>query len=98
MMTTDQPARSTEDRQEEEDLAAISRAAELGREHAEAGVTPYGDLEDAGSAVLMTDLGQTEPTTGANHPARLAMLDAYTRAREAARAGGRTPDREPEAG
>jgi hypothetical protein len=95
-MMNDQPDASREARQEK-DSAAMARAAELGREHAEAEITPYGDLEDAGSALLMTDLGQTEPTD-ANHPTRLAMLDAYTRAREAASTGWRTPDQEPEAG
>ena len=38
---------------------------------------PALDLADAGSAALMTALGQTEPTTAANAPLREALCDRY---------------------
>ena len=60
--------------------AAVLSARMLGALHAQVrggGATPYGDLADEGSARLMTKLGETGPTTDANFPGRLAMLDAY---------------------
>jgi hypothetical protein len=44
-----------------------------GTDHAE----PFGNLADAGSALLMDALGQTGPTTEANHPHRVALVAAY---------------------
>ena len=40
---------------------------------------PYGDLNDAGSADLMTALGEVDPTTEANHADRVSLLAAYVR-------------------
>jgi hypothetical protein len=57
--------------------AAGLDARTLGRIHGHGSVTPYGDLADAGSADLMTALGETGWTTEENFPRRLAMLDAY---------------------
>lgn len=54
----------------------VRRAYELGSVDALAG-RPALDVDDAGSAVLMDRLGETGPTTAANHPERLAMCDAY---------------------
>jgi hypothetical protein len=52
-------------------------AAALGRHHRQAGLAPYGDMQDEGSALLMNDLGQTEATSDDNYPERLAACDAY---------------------
>lgn len=49
----------------------------LGIRHGTERTEPFGDLDDAGSALLMDALGQTEATTEANHAARVSMLDAY---------------------
>jgi hypothetical protein len=58
-------------RQQQED-----EARRLGRTHAHQGDAPYGDLDDAGSADLMTALGETDDTTAENHNWR-RMLCAY---------------------
>jgi hypothetical protein len=50
----------------------------LGIHHGTEGIELFGDLRDAGSALLMNALGQTGPTTGANHAHRLALVDAYS--------------------
>jgi len=58
-----------------------ARARQLGQEHAAAGIAPFGDADyvyqDAGSADLMTALGETRPATEENNPERLAALEAY---------------------
>ena len=59
-------------------------ARRLGTTHGRAGIAPYGDLDDAGSADLMTALGETGWTTEANHGWRSQLCDAYTTAWEAA--------------
>lgn len=56
----------------------IARAAELGREDAITGTRR--DMDDDGSAWLMDMLGETEPTSAANHLRRVAMCDAYASA------------------
>jgi hypothetical protein len=56
-------------------------AAELGREHGQAGTEPYCDLDiDGDATALMHALGETEPMTGANHPYRLNLVTAYAQA------------------
>lgn len=56
-------------------------AAELGREHGQAGTGPYCDLDiDGDAAALMRELGETEPMTGANYPYRLNLVTAYAQA------------------
>jgi hypothetical protein len=59
-------------------------ARRLGTTHGRAGIAPYGDLDDAGSAGLMTALGETGWTTGANHGWRGQLCDTYRAAWEAA--------------
>ncbi len=53
------------------DLAGV-----MGAEHAERGMCPFGDL-DLDDSPLMDALGETEPTTDANHAFRLALVNAY---------------------
>ena len=56
-------------------------AAELGREHGQAGAGPYCDLDiDGDATALMHALGETEPMTGANYPYRLNLVTAYAQA------------------
>jgi len=56
-------------------------AAELGREHGQAGAEPYCDLDiDGDATALMHALGETEPMTGANYPYRLNLVTAYAQA------------------
>jgi len=56
-------------------------AAELGREHAQAGTEPYCDLDiDGDATALMHTLGETEPMTSANYPYRLNLVTAYAQA------------------
>ena len=56
-------------------------AAELGREHGQAGTEPYCDLDlDGDATALMHALGETEPMTGANYPYRLNLVTAYAQA------------------
>lgn len=62
----------------------IDEARRLGTTHGRTGIAPYGDLDDAGSADLMTALGETGWTTEANHGWRGQLCDAYTTAWEAA--------------
>ena len=59
-------------------MSDLRRALELGRQHHAAGVAPFGDLADAGSALLMDALGQAGPTTQDNHYFRMALCEAYT--------------------
>jgi hypothetical protein len=92
-MMNDQPDASREARQEK-DSAAMARAAELGREHAEAEITPYGDLEDAGSALLMTDLGRPSPPTRITRPGWPCWTPTREHAKPPALAGAR-PTRNP---
>jgi hypothetical protein len=70
-VTASSPAAST--------LAA--RARELGRQHAAAGIAPFGGADyvrwDAESADLMTALRETAPTMEGNQPERLAAIEAY---------------------
>ena len=66
-------------------IAEIERgpdtAAELGREHGQAGTEPYCDLDiDGDATALMHALGETEPMTGANYPYRLNLVTAYAQA------------------
>jgi hypothetical protein len=68
----------------------IGEARRLGTTHGRAGTNPYGDLDDGGSADLMTAFGETGWTTEANHGWRGQLCDAYTTAWEAA--AGRTYD------
>jgi hypothetical protein len=62
------------------------RARELGEQHAAAGIAPFGDAEfvrwDAGSADLMTALGETGSAAGDNEPERRAAAEAYCDALE----------------
>lgn len=57
------------------------RACELGYKHAAAGIAPFGDPDhvrwDAGSADLMTALGETGPTTAENDAVRRVTIQAY---------------------
>ena len=53
---------------------------------------PYGDLNDAGSADLMTELGETEATTEANYDERVSLLAAYVRGWE--KTSGRNYERQ----
>ncbi|MDQ2875226.1 MAG: hypothetical protein M3Y33_10690 [Actinomycetota bacterium] len=56
-------------------------AAELGRAHGRAGTQPYCDLAEGGDATaLLHASGETEWTTDANYPYRLALVSAYTEA------------------
>jgi hypothetical protein len=66
-------------------IAEIERgpdtAAELGREHGQAGTGPFCDLDiDGDATALMHELGETEPMTGANYPYRLNLVTAYAQA------------------
>ncbi len=61
-----------------------TRARELGTLHGDMGRKPYGSMQDAGSADLMGALGETSPTTQANHDFRLYLLDTYVEAWEVA--------------
>ena len=61
---------------------ARNEAWQLGIRHGRAGIDPFGDLNDAGSALLMDELGETSPTTADNHAHRVALCDAYTRGLE----------------
>ena len=66
-------------------IAEIKRgpdtAAELGREHGQAGAEPDCDLDiDGDATALMHALGETEPMTGANYPYRLNLVTAYAQA------------------
>lgn len=56
--------------------ALIDRAYRLGSRDAYAG-KPMLDLDGDDSARLMSELGQTAPTTGANAPLRSRLCDAY---------------------
>ena len=55
----------------------IAEARRLGATHGRAGIAPYGDLDDAGSADLMTALGETGPTTADNHDWRAKLTADY---------------------
>jgi hypothetical protein len=66
-------------------IAEIERgpdtAAELGREHGQAGTEPYCDLDiDGDATALMHALGETEPMTDASYPHRLNLVTAYAQA------------------
>jgi hypothetical protein len=63
---------------------AEAAAYMLGIRHGTERTEPFGDLDDAASALLMDALGQTEPTTEANHAFRVMLLDVY---RDGLRAG-----------
>jgi hypothetical protein len=63
----------------------VITAAELGRLHGRAGTEPYCSLDmDGDDSPLMRALGETECPTDANHWHRLALIDAYTEAYQAA--------------
>ena len=49
----------------------------LGYRHSLEGTEPFGDLDDGGSALLMDELGETGPTTEANHAFRVMLLSEY---------------------
>jgi hypothetical protein len=53
------------------------RAIDLAREHRNAGIAPFGDLADEGSALLMDALGETGWTTEENQFDRWAAVNAY---------------------
>ena len=56
-------------------------AAEMGRAHGRARTQPYCDLDTGGDATaLLRASGETEWTTDASHPYRLALVSAYTEA------------------
>jgi hypothetical protein len=59
---------------------AETRARQLGQQHGQQQQTPFGDLLDEGSAELMAALGETSPTSKANHDARDRMIAAYAAA------------------
>jgi hypothetical protein len=59
-------------------------ARELGAQHGAEDTAPYGDLDDAGSGDLMTELGETSDTTEDNYGYRVGLLDAYRDAWEKA--------------
>jgi hypothetical protein len=61
-----------------------TEARRLGREHASARQAPYGDLDDGGSADLMTALGETDETTAENWDHRRRLCAAYMDGWEAA--------------
>jgi hypothetical protein len=64
-------------------------AAELGRDHGHAGIEPYCGLDmDGDTTALMHALGETEPTTDANAPHRLALVTAYAQAYQRASTKG----------
>lgn len=72
--------------------ALAGQAAELGRQHRAADITPFGDAHyvswDEGSARLLTALGVTSPTTSDNADSRQRIVDAYCDAIEPPEAGG----------
>jgi hypothetical protein len=71
-------------------------AAELGRVHGRTGTLPYCDLEINGDATaLLQALGETEWTTGANHPHRLSLVTAYAEAYQQAAGRGPAPVESP---
>lgn len=53
------------------------RAVLLGAQHGAAGERPFGDLGFDGDSALMDALGETGPTTRANQPHRLDLVNAY---------------------
>ncbi len=56
-------------------------ATKLGHAHGRAGIQPHCDLDiDGDATALMHALGETEPTTDANAPYRLALVTAYAEA------------------
>lgn len=55
----------------------IAEARRLGAAHGRAGIAPYGDLDDAGSADLMTALRETGPTTAGNFDWRAKLALDY---------------------
>jgi hypothetical protein len=64
-------------------------AAELGREHGHTGIEPYcGRDIDGDATALIHALGETEPTTEANAPYRLALVTTYAEAYQQASAHG----------
>jgi hypothetical protein len=69
-------------------------AAGLGRAHGHAGTRPYCDLDIHGDATaLLQALGETEPTTDANHHYRLSLVTTYAHAyQQAAGHGPATAD------
>jgi hypothetical protein len=73
-----------------------ARARQLGQQHAAAAIAPFGDAEyvygDAGSADLMTALGETGPATAQNEPERMAAVEAYCDALGGAAARTAGPD------
>jgi hypothetical protein len=69
-------------------MATIRQARALGIEHGAANMRPYGDLDDSGSADLMTALGETAPTTARNHPRRVRLIEAYEAGQADARTAG----------
>jgi hypothetical protein len=59
----------------------VTAAAELGHAHGRAWAQPFCDLDTDGDATaLLRAFGETEWTTAANHPYRLALATAYTEA------------------
>jgi hypothetical protein len=59
----------------------VTAAADLGRAHGSARTQPYCDLDTGGGATaLLRASGETEWTTDANHPHRLALVATYTEA------------------
>jgi len=64
---------------------AQERAGELGREHGTSGRSPFMDERcELDESALMDALGETSPTTELNAPYRLALIEAYLGALEAA--------------
>lgn len=70
-------------------MATIKQARALGIEHGAANMAPYGDLDDAGSALLVDALGETSPTTARNHLRRAGLIKAYEAGQLDARNVGR---------
>lgn len=66
----------------EVEAGQLAAARSLGAKHRAAIFSPYGDLGDGDDALLMTVLGETGPTTEANHAHRTRLLDAYRDAQE----------------
>ena len=67
----------------------VTAAADLGCTHGRSRPQPYCDLDAEGdAAVLLGALGETEQTTGANHPYRLALITAYAEAYQQVSAQG----------
>jgi hypothetical protein len=69
----------TDDPAMQEEIAGQAR--QLGQQHRDAGITPFGDAGyvrwDEGSARLLAALGETSPTTGSNAPGRYRAVEAY---------------------